>query len=165
MIYSLPTPQLSAVLFLHSPPLFPTPSPLLGRAKSWIALFWQDKGRDVTTFPFILLVPNGNVLRMKKFFITLCDYWLSQKVNEYSECSHTFWTRWCGSGSWLRQIGSFLHLFWLFHKTGLNTKQLGKGTEGFEEKYCGVCNPEHRKQSSCQMCCLSFTRKGIMKYF
>ena len=117
MIYSLATtsPKPSAVLFLHSPPLFPPPSPLLGRANSWGALLWQDKSRDLTPFLFISLVPNGNVLSLKKSCITLCDYQLI----------------WCGSGPWLRRIGSFLHVCWLFHKPSWNSKAIGKGSGGF----------------------------------
>lgn len=35
----------------------------------------------------------------------------------------------------------------------------------FEEKDCEMGNVEHIKQRRCQMCCLGFIRKWIMKYF
>lgn len=44
------------------------------------------------------------------------------------------------------------------------SNQLGKGSGGFEED-CEMGNLEHIKQQRCQMCCLSFIRKWIMKYF
>lgn len=44
----------------------------------------------------------------------------------------------------------------VFRQTGWNHKAIGKGSR---EKDCGVCYPEHMKQSNSQMCSLCFIRK------
>lgn len=97
-----------AMLFLRSLPFFPPPPPLLSTPNSWVALSWQDKCRVLTPFPLILLLPNGNILRLMKSFMIFSGYWLMQKVNEWRKC--TLWTSWCVSGPWLRRTGSFLRL-------------------------------------------------------
>lgn len=40
-------------------------------------------------------------------------------------------------------------------------KKNKKGAETFEEKGCGVDDPEYIERLSCQMCCLSFIRNGL----
>lgn len=95
------------VLFLHSLPFSPPLPPRLSRANSWVALSWQNKQRVLILFPLILLLPNGNTLRLMKSFTILSGYWLMQRLNEWRKCA--FWTSWCVSGPWLRRTGSFLH--------------------------------------------------------
>lgn len=116
------------MLLLHSPPFFPSPPPLLSRANSWVALSWQDKHGVLTPFPLVLLLPNGNTLRLMKSFMILSRYWLMKRVNEWTKCA--FGTNWCVSGPWLRRTGSFFYTFaGVSIKQAGITKQLGSGAE------------------------------------
>lgn len=141
------------MLLLHSPPFFPSPPPLLSRANSWVAQSWQDKHGVLTPFPLVLLLPNGNTLRLMKSFMILSRYWLMQRVNEWTKCA--FGTNWCVSGPWLRRTGSFFYTFAGFSiKQAGITKQLGSGAE---RRIVGcLCFTRYMNQPNYQKC---FKRK------
>lgn len=144
------------VLFLHSPPSFSPPPPLLNRANSWVALSWQNNQMVLIPFPLILLLLMEIYLGWWSplWYLVATDLckvsspWLA---TAWKKCM--FWTSWCVGGPWLRRTGSFLHVCWVFHQIGWNHKAVGKGSR---EKSCGVFYPDHMKQPNCQMC---FIRK------